>query len=59
MENGAFYINLIANIKKQKNRLSGKIAIYQMAEYTAIEIDEDDDWLIAEQLMHKYILSKG
>ena len=56
MENGAFYINSIQNILKYKNRLSGKIAIYEMLEYTAIEIDEEDDWIIAEKLMQKYIL---
>ena len=58
MENGAFYINTVFNIKKDKNRLSGKIAIYEMQEFTAVEIDEEDDWIIAEKLMHKYILSK-
>ena len=58
MENGAFYINSIENIKKDKNRLSGKIAIYEMEEFTAVEIDEEDDWLIAEKMMYKYILSK-
>ena len=58
MENGAFYINNIGNIKKYKNRLSGKIAIYEMEEFTAVEIDEEDDWLIAEKMMYKYILSK-
>jgi N-acylneuraminate cytidylyltransferase len=58
MENGAFYINTIENIKKYKNRLSGKIAIYEMEEFTAVEIDEEDDWIIAEKLMYKYILSK-
>jgi N-acylneuraminate cytidylyltransferase len=58
MENGAFYINTIMNLKKTKNRLSGKIAIYEMEEFTAVEIDEEDDWLIAENLMQKYILSK-
>lgn len=58
MENGAFYINSIENIKLSKNRLSGKIAIYEMEEFAAVEIDEEDDWLIAEKLMHKHILSK-
>jgi CMP-N-acetylneuraminic acid synthetase len=53
MENGAFYINSIANIKKNKNRLSGEVEIYEMPEYTAVEIDEDSDWIIAEQLMKK------
>ncbi|NCC55865.1 MAG: acylneuraminate cytidylyltransferase [Erysipelotrichia bacterium] len=58
MENGAFYINTIANIKRDKNRLSGKIAIYEMPEFTAVEIDEEDDWIIAEKLMYKHIFTK-
>ncbi|MEY8673891.1 acylneuraminate cytidylyltransferase [Francisella philomiragia] len=58
MENGAFYINTIGNIKKEKNRLSGKVAIHEMKEFTAVEIDEEDDWEIAESLMYKYVLSK-
>lgn len=58
MENGSFYINSIGNIKRYKNRLSGKVSIYEMKEFTAIEIDEEDDWVIAEKMMYKYILSK-
>ncbi len=58
MENGAFYINTVANIKKDKNRLSGKIGIYEMPEYTATEIDEPDDWVILENLMQRHVLSK-
>jgi YrbI family 3-deoxy-D-manno-octulosonate 8-phosphate phosphatase len=57
MENGAFYINSIKNIKKVQNRLSGKIAIYEMEEHTAVEIDEEDDWHIAEKFMYKYVLN--
>ena len=56
MENGAFYINRVGNIKKLKNRLNGKISIYEMEDFTSIEIDEEDDWEIAEQLMAKHIL---
>lgn len=56
MENGAFYISSIRNIKKYKNRLSGKIVIYEMKEFTSLEIDEEDDWIIAEKLMNKYII---
>lgn len=58
MENGAFYINSVKNIKEAKNRLSGKIGIYEMPEYTATEIDESDDWLILENLMRRHVLSK-
>lgn len=58
MENGAFYINTVGNIVDNKNRLSGKIGIYEMPEYTATEIDEPDDWIILENLMKKYLLLK-
>lgn len=58
MENGAFYINTVKNIIKYGNRLSGHIGIYEMPEYTATEIDEEDDWLILENLMYKHIISK-
>jgi N-acylneuraminate cytidylyltransferase len=59
MENGAFYINSIINIKNSNNRLSGKISIYEMEGFTAVEIDEKDDWLIAEMLMQRHVLSKN
>lgn len=54
MENGACYINTVGGVKKDRNRLSGKIAVYEMPEYTAIEIDEPDDFIILEKLMKKY-----
>lgn len=57
MENGAFYINTVANIVAFGNRLSGKIGIYEMPEYTATEIDEPDDWTILENLMRRHVLS--
>lgn len=56
MENGAFYINTVQNILRDNNRLSGKIGIYEMPEYTAVEIDEVDDWIIIEQLIQRYKL---
>lgn len=54
MENGACYINSVVNIKKSKNRLSGKIVVYEMPEYTAVEIDEPDDFILIEKLMEKH-----
>ena len=57
MENGAFYINTVKNVLQNGNRLSGKIGIYEMPEYTATEIDEPDDWIILENLMRKHVLS--
>ncbi len=56
MENGAFYINSVAGIVESGNRLSGEIGIYEMPEYTAIEIDEADDWPILESLMYRHVL---
>ncbi len=58
VENGALYINKVENIIKYKNRLSGKINIYEMPEYTAIELDEEDDWLVGEALMKKNVLKE-
>jgi len=54
MENGAFYISNVGNIIKHKNRVSGRVSIFEMNEYQGIELDEENDWLNAENLMHKY-----
>lgn len=59
IENGAFYINNVKNIKETKNRISGNIGIYKMPEYSSTELDESLDWLVAEKMMHKYVLTKN
>lgn len=59
MENGALYISKVKNIFNHKNRISGIIGVYEMPEYTSIEIDEEEDWIIAESLMRKYILKNN
>ena len=56
IENGAFYISSVADIKKTKNRISGDITTYKMPEFTYTEIDEPEDWIVAESLMKKFIL---
>ena len=53
MENGAFCISSVSDIIKNNNRISGDIGICEMAEYTFVEIDEIEDWIIAEQLFMK------
>ncbi len=58
MENGAFYINSVENIVQYRNRLSARIGIYEMPSYTAMEIDEPDDWKMMEALMNRHVLSK-
>ncbi len=55
-ENGACYINSIENILKDKCRLSGKIIAYELPPETAYEIDEENDWLIVEELIKKRAL---
>ncbi len=55
LENGACYINSVQNILKEKNRISGKMTLYEMPEYTSYEIDEPDDFIIIEQLMSRHI----
>ena len=57
MENGALYMSTVGEIKDCQNRLSGNISVYEMDECTAVELDEDDDWVIAESLMYKNILN--
>ena len=59
IENGALYISKVKNILKHKNRISGNIGVYIMPEYTAVEIDVEVDWIIAESLMRKYILGRN
>jgi N-acylneuraminate cytidylyltransferase len=56
IENGAFYISSVSAIKKTKNRISGDISTYKMPEFTYTEIDEPEDWIVAESLMKKFIL---
>ena len=54
LENGACFINSVGNILKDKNRLTGKISIYEMPDYSAYEIDEQDDFIVVERLMERH-----
>ena len=56
IENGAFYISSVSDIKNTNNRISGYIATYKMPDFTYTEIDEPEDWIVAESLMKKFIL---
>ena len=51
MENGAFYLTRAKLLEDHGNRLCGRIGIHEMAAETAIEIDDDTDWIIVEQLL--------
>ena len=54
MENGAFCISSVSDIIYHNNRISGNIGICEMPEYTFVEIDEVEDWIMAEQLFLKH-----
>jgi N-acylneuraminate cytidylyltransferase len=58
IENGAFYISSVSEIKKTQNRISGDIGIYQMPEHTYTELDEIEDWIVAESLMKRFVLQE-
>ena len=54
IENGALYMSLVKNILASECRLSGRIGIYEMPEYSFVEIDEPEDWDYLEHIMSKY-----
>ena len=54
LENGAFYINSVGNIRRDRNRLSGRIVVQELHEYMATEIDEPHDWAVMETMIERY-----
>lgn len=54
MENGAIYIFQSKQFMQEGNRIFGNVGLYEMPEYTAIEIDELSDWTIAENIYKSY-----
>lgn len=50
-ENGAFYITKRTILENVKNRLGGKIGVYEMLEDKAIDIDEPADWGEAAKIL--------
>ncbi len=53
MENGAFYLTKRQILEKYQNRLGGRIGIYTMDPQSSVEIDELEDWIVAEHLFQK------
>ena len=53
IENGAIYITKRDILKKNNNRLGGKIGLFNMNEDTLIEIDNPIDFKVVEQLIFK------
>lgn len=56
LENGSIYIFKPAVLAEHKNRLGGKIAIYEMPFWASFEIDDKDELLLCEFNMKKHIL---
>jgi N-acylneuraminate cytidylyltransferase len=55
IENGSFYITKTAIYKNLKNRLGGKIVMYEMTAEESFEIDEDYDLDINQALLERVI----
>ena len=58
-ENGACYINSVKNILENECRISGKIITYEMPTETVYEIDEENDWIIVENLLKQITLNES
>ncbi len=54
MENGAFYVTRASVLNATGWRLGGRTGVFEMAPHTAVEIDEPDDWLVAEHLLRAH-----
>jgi CMP-N-acetylneuraminic acid synthetase len=57
MENGAFYISSRDYLAAGGARLHGRVELFEMNEFYAIEIDDADDWLRLEHLFRKRMAS--
>jgi len=53
-ENGSFYITKLDVYQKYKNRLGGKIAMFEMTPEESFEIDDLFDFSLVEYMMKKY-----
>lgn len=55
VENGAFYITTRDGLLESECRISGEITLFEMEEDSYFEIDEESDWIIAENLKKKQL----
>ena len=56
IENGSFYIFKPKVLENQKNRLGGKIGVYEMPEWKSFEIDNITDFKLCEAVMKSFVL---
>lgn len=55
VETGSFYITKLSIYRQLKNRLGGKISMFEMAVEESFEIDDMFDFNLIEYLMKKYL----
>ena len=53
VENGAFYVSTVGDILLTRNRVSGSIGMLKMKKYSFVELDEPEDWTVAEALLNE------
>lgn len=51
VESGAFYASTVKNIVTNKELVSGKVKIMELSDASLIDIDCEQDWLLAETLI--------
>lgn len=51
LENGSIYVFRPEILNTKSNRLGGRIAIYEMDKACAVQVDDDEEFLICEALM--------
>lgn len=57
-ENGSFYIFRPDILRKEKNRLGGRIGAFQMAAHKVFQIDSPEDARLCEAVMRSYGLDR-
>ena len=52
-ENGSIYITKNSNLRKYKNRISGKIGLYKMSYWSGFQVDSKDDVTLVSNYLSK------
>jgi N-acylneuraminate cytidylyltransferase len=59
LENGSIYVFSPELIRNERNRLGGKIAIYEMPFWKSFQVDDRDDLEICEYYIRKKLLTES